>query len=484
MSSTSVQSVITDFVQPFITYGYLVNEKLDIGDWGGVGGGFRSDYSSAFGGGSKPFTFPHVDGYLSLSSFDFWNSLKQRIPYFKLRAAYGEAGIQPGAFDRYPTIAQGNLGSQLIYTLHTTGQNPDLNVEVSKEFEVGTDFTIALNKGNSWLSSINASFTYWKRTSENVIYAVSIAPSTGSTGQLTNAIDMHSNGYQFQVNIPVSQAKDFTWDFTMNFGHQTSIIDGIAGGADIILTSFAGSTGLVLTPGQKIGQIFGYKALTSVDQLRPDGKTPYLDPSIQGNYVIVDGRVVDPAIKNMIFTDDTYPLGDPNPKFNASFINSLSYKGIVSLGFQFDWVNGSHLYNQTKEWMYRDGISGDFEKPVTIDGQTGAYTAYWASAYYNLLLVAHGPGNNATKDFFYEDASFVRLRNVSLALNIDRLLNIRHIEKLQLVLTGRNILTITDYTGFDPEISSGFANSAFDRGIDHSTIPNLKSYQIGFNIGL
>jgi hypothetical protein len=181
MSSTSVQSVITDFVQPFITYGYLVNEKLDIGDWGGVGGGFRSDYSSAFGGGSKPFTFPHVDGYLSLSSFDFWNSLKQRIPYFKLRAAYGEAGIQPGAFDRYPTIAQGNLGSQLIYTLHTTGQNPDLNVEVSKEFEVGTDFTIALNKGNSWLSSINASFTYWKRTSENVIYAVSIAPSTGST---------------------------------------------------------------------------------------------------------------------------------------------------------------------------------------------------------------------------------------------------------------------------------------------------------------
>ncbi len=132
--------------------------------------------------------------------------------------------------------------------------------------------------------------------------------------------------------------------------------------------------------------------------------------------------------------------------------------------------------------MYRDGIHGDFEKPVTINGQTGAYTAYWASAYYGLWGSAHGSGNNATKDFFYESASFLRLRNVSLGFDIAKVTHIP-LKKLQLVLTGRNILTVTKYTGYDPEVSSGSVNSAFDRGVDHSTLPNIKSYQVGLNVG-
>jgi hypothetical protein len=57
------------------------------------------------------------------------------------------------------------------------------------------------------------------------------------------------------------------------------------------------------------------------------------------------------------------------------------------------------------------------------------------------------------------------------------------LKKLQLVLTGRNILTWTKYTGYDPEVSSGAVNSSFDRGVDHSTLPNIKSYQVGLNIG-
>jgi len=316
-----------------------------------------------------------------------------------------------------------------------------------------------------------------------VIYDVPIPISIGTPLSKTNAIDMSSHGFQFQVDISISQSKKFSWDFTVNFGHETSMIDRINGTNSIVLTSAAGSTSEVLTPGQKIGQIYGYKALTSLTELRPDGKTPYLDPSTLGMYALVNGRVVDTALRELIFTDDTYPIGDPNPKFNMSFINSLTYKNFLSLSFQFDWVYGSHLYNQTKEWMYRDGLSGDFEKPVTINGVNAAYTAYWASAYYDLLLVAHGPGNNATKDFFYEDASFVRLRNVSLAVDISKITKIKYFQKLQLVLTGRNILTFTKYTGFDPEISSGTTNSSFDRGVDHSTIPNLKSYQIGLNVG-
>ncbi|SFD28582.1 SusC/RagA family TonB-linked outer membrane protein [Spirosoma endophyticum] len=490
ISSTSSQGVASydnttkhngDYVEPFVTYGYLVNQKVDFGDYGGLTAGFRTDWSSAFGAGSTPFTFPHFDAHIAPFSFMKNSGISNTLSYFKLRGAYGEAGIQPGAFDRYPVLGQQNLGSGLVYTIPTTSNNANLKVEVSKELELGTDFTIGLGQGN-WLNSINGSFTYWKRKSENVIYTVSVQPSLGSTGQLTNAIDMSSNGIQFSLTLPVFNSKGLKWDFTTNFGHQISKIDAISGGADIILTSGAGDAALVLTAGQQIGQVFGYKAMTSTAFTRQDGSR-YITEGDASKYTMVDGRVVDKATMAIQFTDEKYPLANPNPKFNASFINSFSFKDFLTLNFQFDWVYGSHLYNQTKEWMYRDGIHGDFSKPVTIDGQTGAYTAYWASAYYALWGSTRGAGNNATKDFFVEDASFLRLRNISLAFDLGKVVKLPYINRCQLVLTGRNLLTVTKYTGFDPEISSGASNSSFDRGIDHNTLPNTKSYQVGLNIG-
>ncbi|WP_338874871.1 SusC/RagA family TonB-linked outer membrane protein [Spirosoma sp. SC4-14] len=481
ISSTSSQAVYRDYVEPFVTYGYLVNQKIDFGDYGGITAGFRSDWSSAFGGGSTPFTFPHFDGRIAPLAFFKNSKLANTLSYFKLRAAYGEAGIQPGAFDRYPILNQQNLGPGLVYTVPTTSNNPNLQVEVSKELEIGTDFTISGNSGRTWLSAINGSFTYWKRKSQNVIYTVSVPPSLGSTGQLTNAIDMSSNGVQFSLNIPVYNSKNLKWDFTTNFGHQISMIDKISGGADIILTSNAGSTALVLTPGKPIGQIYGYKAMTSLDYTNQEGQR-YITPGNESNYTMVDGRVVDKKTYQIQFTNETYPLANPNPKFNVSFINGFTFKDFLTFNFQIDWVYGSHLYNQTKEWMYRDGISGDFAKPVTIDGKTGAYTAYWSSAYYGLWGSLRGAGNNATKDFYLEDASFARLRNISLAFDLAKVAKLPF-NKCQLVLTGRNIFTITKYTGYDPEISSGSSNSSFDRGVDHSTLPNIKSYQVGLNIG-
>jgi TonB-linked SusC/RagA family outer membrane protein len=479
-SATNGQHVTTDYIETFITYGYLVDQKFDFGNYGGVTGGFRTDFSSAFGAGSKPFTFPHFNGYLNLHSFKFWEGIHNVISSFKIRGGYGKAGIQPGAFDRYLALNSQPTGNEIAYTNQPNARNPNLNVEVSSETEVGTDLGFTISRG-SWLKTANVSFTWWKRHTDNAIFNQFVPPSTGATQLLTNAIKISSDGWQFQLNLPVYSSKNFTWDFTTNLGHQTSIIDAVAGG-DIPLTSFAGSTGLVLAAGRKIGEIYGYKALTSVGQLRID-KTPFIPAASQGGYEIVNGRVVNKTTKAIFFSDEAESLGDPNPTLTSSFINTLTWKGTISFGFQFDWIKGSHLYNQTNEWLYRDGISHDFTKPVTINGETGAWTAYYASAYYALGNTARGVGNNVTKDYFYEDASFVRLRNVSLGVDFSRFTKKDWLKKCQLVLSGRNLLTITDYSGMDPEISSGQSNSAFDRGIDHSTIPNLKAYQVTLNLG-
>jgi TonB-dependent starch-binding outer membrane protein SusC len=148
----------------------------------------------------------------------------------------------------------------------------------------------------------------------------------------------------------------------------------------------------------------------------------------------------------------------------------------LTAGIQFDWVQGNHLYNQTKEWMYRDGIHADYTIPVTINGETGNWSAFYRGLYAQRQA-------NGTKDYFYEDASFVRLRNVSVGIDFAKVFKIEKLSKLQVVLTGRNLLTWTKYSGLDPEISSGTTNSAWDRGTDHNTLPNFKTYQATLNIG-
>ena len=480
--SAGTMNVAQDQVVPFTTYGYLVDQKFEFGDWGGITGGFRTDYSSNFGDGLR-FTFPHANAYLALSNFDFWKNskLSDAFSYFKLRTAYGEAGIQPGFGARYPGIDANNVGGTLAYTIQSQARNPKIKVERTKELEFGTDFSINTGDGK-WFSAINGSFTYWQRKSIDVITAISLPVSTGFTSILDNSVDLSSRGIQAQLNIPIYKSKVFGWDFTANFGHAKSVIDRVSGEV-ASFTASAGSTQLKLIAGQPIGQIFGYKALTNINQMRADGKTPFLPAANQGNYEIVNGRVVNKLTKAIYFSDEAGVIGDPNPKFNMSFINGFTYKDFLSVGFQFDWIYGSHLYNQTKEWMYRDGISSDFDKPITIDGKTAAYTAYHASAYYGLGNAANGPGNNATKDYFYEDASFLRLRNVSVGFDFAKVFKLGAFKKLQLVLTGRNVWTKTKYTGFDPEINSASANSSFERGIDHSTLPNIRSYQVGLNVG-
>jgi len=236
-----------------------------------------------------------------------------------------------------------------------------------------------------------------------------------------------------------------------------------------------------LAAGRKIGEIYGYKALTSADQLRADGKTPFIDPTLQANYEIVEGRVVNKTTKAIYFSDEATSLGDPNPTLTSSFINNITWRNTVSFGFQLDWINGSHLYNQTNEWMYRDGISGDFTKPVTINGRTGAWTAYWSSAYYNLWGSTHGAGNNATKDFFYEDASFLRLRNVSVSFDVAKVVKLPFVNRFQLVLTGRNILTVTKYSGYDPEVGPVNGN-VFLNGIDLGRYPVPRTIIGGINL--
>jgi len=478
MRQTSSQQVTVDRVTPFITFGTFVNEAIDYGTIAGVRGGFRSDYSSAFGGGSTAQTFYNGNGWLRISQMPFWDKLSNIIPELKIRGGYGEAGIQPGAFDRYPVLNTGNVGANLAFSIPSVQPNPALVVEVSKESEIGTDLVFKAGHG-SWLNNIGLSGTLWKRKSIEGIFQIDAPPSNGNN-LLNNAISLSSRGYTFSLNTTVVTTKRFNWDMTVNFNHQSSKIDAIAGGGSIIVLSGAGYGNYVLQGGSKIGQLYGLKTFHDVNQTKQDG-TPYIAKADQGKYQVVNGNLVDTATKGILFTNENYAYGDPNPDFNMSFINTFSYK-FLTLSFQFDWIHGSHLYNQTKEWMYRDGIHGDWGEAVTINGKTGAFANYYTSAYADKFGSING-ARNSIKDYFFEDASFLRLRNISLAVDVLKISRLKYFKKLQIVFSGRNIWTKTKYTGMDPEVSSGTNSSGFDRGVDYVSMPNNKTYQVGINVG-
>jgi TonB-linked SusC/RagA family outer membrane protein len=490
-SQANTFKIVSDFKQPFVTYGYLINQRFDYGDIAGISGGFRSDYSSAFGAGSTPFTFPRGDAYFRLSGLKFWDNIgiSHTILDFKLRAAFGKAGIQPKPFDRYQTLGTRVLGGATSLYYPTSQSNPALNVEVSSETEFGSDISLDLLKGD-WFKTLNLSLTFWDRSTSNAIYDVDTAPSSGVGTVKNNAFSLASNGVQFSLNTPVLSGSKLNWNLTTNFSKQISKITAVTGNGQVVVLSNAGSSNYVLRAGETIGQLYGYKMLRKVDQTDPNGN-PYISTANQSQYEVAsNGYVVNSASKQPIGTTDLYSLGNSFPKFNMSFINELTYGNFLTFSFQFDWVYKSHLYNQTKSWMYRDGISKDYDKPITINGETGAWTAFYRGVY-------QAGANNGTKDYFYEDATFLRLRNVAVGVDFTKLFKVPGFRKLQLVLSGRNLMTMTKYTGFDPEISSGptntsasagsigatTTNSAFDRGVDHSTLPNYKSYQATLNIG-
>ncbi len=478
-SQAGVYKVVSDRATSSLTYGTLINQRIEYGDIAGASVGIRRDFSSlSYVEGGKASSFPRGDAYLNISNFNFWKDRKINdvVNYFKIRAAYGEAGIQPAFGQRDILLGAANLGPNNVFRLPITPGNKNIEIEVTKELEYGFDLGFKFLKGD-WLKNASISLTKWDRKSDNVIYNVDVAPSLGYGSAPQNAYGLGSNGIQASLNLNVLSSKKFSWDFTTNFSQQTSKITKVKG-AEVVITSAAGSTNYVLREGEKIGQLYGFLILKSLDQLNPITGQPFIAKANQGNYEVAsNGYVVDKITKRPVSSPTQFSFGDPNPKFNMSFINTISFKNFVTFNMQWDWVYGSHLYNQTKSWMYRDGISSDYANPITIDGQTQAYTAFYRGIY-------QAGANNGTKDYFYENASFLRLRNISAAFDLAKYTKLAFFKKTQLVLSGRNLITKTKYTGYDPEISSGTNNSSFDRAVDHNTIPNTKSYTIGLNISL
>jgi len=464
----------SDLTEGFSTYGVLVNQTFDYGNLFGISGGLRSDYSSDFGEAKNAQTFYRGTVYFRPSEL-----LKSSwLTDWKLRVANGEAGIQPYSYRSFArqvvfdvnTIGIGGVG----LGLPSQSRNARLTLATNSELEIGTDATFKTGF-NTWLSRISFSGTYWKRKTKDAYQDADQSPSTGFAQTLDNLTTISSKGFDLTLDADVLQKKNINWNFGFRFAQFSAIAEKISNGAQVVTGIFG------IKQGDAIGSMYAQIPLTSLDQLRTN-KTPYIATADRGKYEIVNGMVVDTATKRVFVSDadDKPNIGNAIPKFNATFINNFTLFNNFTVSLQLDWRYGNSVYNQTRQWLYRDRLSKDFDESVTIGGRSGAYAAYYNSLYNNVSPIS----------WFVEKASMLRLRDASIAYSLTDKYRPKWVKSAAITLAGRNLFTVSNYKGLDPEAtntSDAQGNAAQSvgaiNGVDYFGVPNLKSYIITINLG-
>lgn len=464
--------------------------NADYGDRYIVDALIRRDGSSLFGAEERWQTYGRVSGAYRISEEPFWNI--DEISEAKIRYSYGTAGGRPDFSDKFETFAIED-GSFSKATLGNDQLKPALTTEQSFGLELGLLQRVFLN------------LTYVDSKTEDQIVDVPLEGAIGFSERVENAGTIESETWEASLSADVIRGQDFSLSLGGNFSRIRQEITSL--GANPFRTGpqdrFRFGVG-------DLGEMFGNKWVTSTDELRQMGFDPSLfDKNDDGLMVPVgqgntaqdgfNGDAGGPCTSEgcwgtsvstsqgdlgwgqpVQFVNEEgkqiFGIGNSVPNFNANLNTTLRYKGF-SLYALISHQNGGDVYNYTKQYSYRDGRAGaqddsetpqEFKKPTT---------------YYETLYAATGSNN-----FFVEDATYTKLRELSLSYTFDgsQLTNFfgaaNPVERLRVRLVGRNLFTITDYDGIDPEVGDtvggpGENSDASLFRVDNFNFPNTRTFR-------
>ena len=436
--------------------------NYNFGDRYLVTGTLRRDGFSGFAKNNKFGMFPSVAVGWTLSNESFF-----RIPeinYLKLRASYGKNGNQTS---RYSSIAQvsaiddykyvfGDGASTSMGQAITSLANNDLTWEKTGGLNFGIDFGILNNR-------VKGNIEYYKTTTRDLLWNMVIPEVTGFSSITTNIGEIANTGFEFSIQVSPVKTREFSWDFNVNFSTNKNEIvhlfgkdsDGDGKEDDLV------SSGLFI--GKSIGAIYSYETdgIYQVTDEIPTGYNP-------GNYRIVNQN---PDVDDKISADyDRVFLGKSEPAFMMGFQNALSYKSFTLRFFINSIQGGKNGYLGSQETSgLTIGSTGNFANANCFD-----FYDFWSvtnpEAKYSVTYEA--PQINATK---YCSRSFVRLQDISFAYQLKQsVVQKLGLEGVKLYISGKNLLTLTNWDGWDPETNQGIGST--------NPYPVMKSYNLGVDI--
>jgi TonB-linked SusC/RagA family outer membrane protein len=424
----------------------------------------RYDGSSLFGADARWNPYYRVSG-----AYRITEDLKiPGIQELKVRAAFGTAGQRPGFADQYEVMSISN-GITSKLQLGNSKLKPSLSKEL--EFGINIDF---LNRFSFELtrSEINTS---------DQILAVPLAVQFGGwPSQVQNAGSLNSKVWESSLHAQIVKKNGFNYNLGFVFDRIRTMITKL----DVppFQTGPQGqeaNKAFYIRQGEVFGAMYGYKFLTSLDELAlqlatTDNISNYVVNS--DGYVITkgtEGTTSEAPIKKMENGKLWYgKIGDSNAKFKIAMTNNFSYKGI-GLYALIEWKNGGQIYNKSAQWLTRDdraGIMDQFGKPDYLKK---------AISYYKVFYDV----NNQT-DYWVEDGSYLKLREVSLSYTISQetLKGFANgfIKGIKLALIGKNLYTLTRYSGYDPEVATTNGTQYF--AYDFMGYPNFRSYSASLEL--
>lgn len=414
----------------------------------------RVDASSKFGNNNKYGFFPAVSAAWRISEEEFLRDIDY-LSDFKIRGSYGLTG-NAGAISPYQSLAtfgsgsSYNLGNLYVTGLAPTGiANPDLKWERSFQTNFGIDLSF-LDDRISFIAD------YYIKKTEDLLYTKNLPVSSGYGSIVGNFAELQNKGLEMALSAVVLD-QGLRWSTNANISFNRNKVLGLDGDVDEV---FVNSYSVV-----SVGQPLGVFKTFVFDGIYQTG-----EEILPGSGSRVGGtKVKDINNDGAITNDDQVITGNPNPDFVFGFSNNLNYKGF-DLNFFLSGSVGNDIYNVSRYTL---------ENPLGNRNVLAGLADRWSETNPSQEYVSGFQGGRLPiSDRFLEDGSFVRLKNISLGYTLT---NFKGFQRVRFYLSSNNLFTITDYTGYDPEVNSyGGSNTAI--GIDNLVYPVAKSYLVGLQL--
>lgn len=417
---------------------------------------FRADGSSRYSEDNKWGYFPAVALAWRISKEKFFEG-QNFLSDLKLRASWGKTGST--AINPYQTLNQLNtnqtiFGDALFVTYAPGSRLPaPLKWETTSQTDIGLDFAFLKSR-------IRGGLDYYVKNTEDLLNTVSLPSSLGYTNTIRNIGKMQNKGVELTIDADIIRTQNLKLDVSANVAVNRNKVIKLYNGEDVLGESINISTvnDYVnrLKEGEAIGKFYGFME----DGYDATGKIKFVDIDRNG----------------VINTLDKTFIGDPNPDYIFGFNTNLSYKDF-ELSLFIQGSQGNDLFNFS---FIGQTLDYGFGLNMPVDVYQNHWTPTNTAAKYPKIS-----RTTATQisDRYVEDGSYVRLKNIQLAYNIPMQKAIKWFRSGQIYVSAQNLFTITDYSGYDPEVNSYGGANSIRLGIDHYSYPPSRSITFGLRCG-
>ena len=447
-----------------------------------ITGTFRADGSSKFSKENRYSYFPsfslawRANNENFLKNSDTINDLKFRIGW----GMTGNQGISAyQTFANYGPTLYGNLdeGTSIGF-VPLNVSNPNLKWETTKQLNFGLDFGL-------WKNRVTGTLDIYDKQTDDLLLNQPLGPSSGFTSLLVNRGSINNKGVELTLSGTLINKNDFSIDLGGNIAFNKSKIQNLGGssediyingtlenrvfyrGQNISTGNYFRAPANIFMEGEQIGLFYGYET---------DGIYQTEDDITVSGAQAGDVRIVDQDGDDTITEADRTLIGNPNPDFVYGGYLNMNYKRL-SLSVQINGVYGNEIVN------------GNLIQLGTAEGRTAnvlseAYNNAWRpdaqSNSYPRVGYLGESGSPAITDRIIEDGSFLRISNITLGYDIP-VEKTNVFSSANVYVSGMNLFTFTDYSGYNPEITN-FMNNGNVVGVDWNGFPNAQTIMLGLNL--